>query len=106
MPVDVGLQVVRADGRLRVLVVYGTVLVTMVLGALITFRAYQGYRRNGSRPMLYLAVGLVFVTVVPPLVSVLLANLTALPGWAVVTAMAISQIVGLSSILYSLHRDF
>jgi len=100
------LQVVEATGRLRLAVVLGSFLVTGLLGAAITYRAYQGYRRNRSEPMLYLALGLVLVTVVPPVVSLTLATLTALPGWLVVLAMTGSQTLGLLSVLYSLYGDF
>lgn len=103
---DVVLQVVEATGRLRTLVVGGSFLVTVLLGGLITHRAYQGYRRNRSKPMLYLAVGLVLVTVVPPLSSLVLSNFTELAGWLVVLAMTTSQICGLLSVLYSLYGTF
>jgi phosphoglycerol transferase MdoB-like AlkP superfamily enzyme len=102
----VSLQVVEATSRIRSLVVVGSFLLTAILGTLITHRAYEGYRRNRSKPMLYLALGLVLVTVVPPVVSLVLSNLTALPGWLVVLAMTTSQICGLVSILYSLYGNF
>jgi phosphoglycerol transferase MdoB-like AlkP superfamily enzyme len=99
-------QVAPVANRPRLLVVLGAFVVTMALGLLIAYRAYQGYRRNRSEPMLYLAIGLILVTAVPPLVSLLLSNLTALPGWLVVLAMTTSQICGLLSVLYSLYGDF
>ena len=37
-------------------------LVTMVLGFLIAYQAYRGYRRNDSRPMLYVAIGFVLIS--------------------------------------------
>lgn len=100
------LQVAEVTNRTRLIVVLGTFVVTIALGLLIAYRAYQGYRRNRSEPMLYLAIGLVLVTAVPPLVSLLLSNLTELPGWLVVLAMTTSQICGLLSVLYSLYGDF
>lgn len=100
------LQVAEVTNRTRLVVVLGTFAVTIALGLLIAYRAYQGYRRNQSEPMLYLAIGLIFVTAVPPLVSLLLSNLTELPGWLVVLAMTTSQICGLLSVLYSLYGDF
>jgi phosphoglycerol transferase MdoB-like AlkP superfamily enzyme len=103
---DAALGVVETTGRLRALVVGGSFLLTALLGLLISHRAYTGYRRNRSKPMLYLAVGLVLVTAVPPFVSLALANLTALPGWLVVLAMTASQICGLLCVLYSLYGDF
>lgn len=100
------LQVTEVAGTARLAVVVGTFLVTAVLGVLIAFRAYQGYRRNASEPMRYLAIGLIFVTALPPLLSLSLSNLTDLEGWLIVLLMSLSQIVGLLSILYSLYGDF
>jgi hypothetical protein len=100
------LQIADVTNRPRTLVVFGTFAVTVLLGVLISYRAFQGYRRNRSEPMRYLAAGLVLVTAVPPLVSLSLSNLTRLPGWIVVLAMTSSQILGLLSILYSLYGDF
>lgn len=37
-------------------------LVTMTLGFVIAYQAYQGYRKYGSEPMLYVAVGFLFIS--------------------------------------------
>ena len=102
----VALQIAEAPDTPRLAVVVGTFLLTAILGVLIAYRAYQGYRRNRSKPMLYLTVGLILVTAVPPLLSLTLSNLTALEGWLIVLAMGLSQICGLTSILYSLYGRF
>ncbi|MFB6159700.1 MAG: hypothetical protein ABEJ61_00810 [Haloferacaceae archaeon] len=104
--VDAALQATAVGGDVRLAVVVGLFAVTAVLGLLVAYRAYQGYRRNRSEPMLYLAAGLVLVTAVPPLLSLVLSNATALAGWLVVLAMTASQTAGLVSILYSLYGDF
>lgn len=100
------LQVAEPATSYRFYVVLGTFLVTVALGLLIAYKAYQGYRRNRSEPMLFLAGGLVLVTVVPPLFSLALPNATELAGWQVVLAMSLSQICGLLSIVYSLYGRF
>ena len=105
-PFGVALQIAEAPDTPRLAVVVGTFVLTAILGVLIGYRAYQGYRRNRSKPMLYLAVGLVLVTAVPPLLSLTLSNLTALEGWLIVLSMGLSQVCGLSSILYSLYGSF
>ena len=105
-PFGVALQIAEAPDTPRLAVVVGTFALTAILGVLIGYRAYQGYRRNRSKPMLYLAVGLVLVTAVPPLLSLTLSNLTALEGWLIVLSMGLSQVCGLSSILYSLYGSF
>ena len=40
-----------------------TKLLTVVLGTLIAYQAYRGYRRNDSRRMLYVAAGFVLITI-------------------------------------------
>lgn len=37
--------------------------VVVVTGLVIAYHGYKGYRRNDSRPMLFLAVGLGFVSI-------------------------------------------
>ncbi|TMT86486.1 hypothetical protein E2L06_07685 [Haloterrigena sp. H1] len=36
-------------------------LITLVLSLLVAYLAYHGYRRNDNTPMLYVAVGFVFI---------------------------------------------
>ena len=38
-------------------------LITLVLSLLVAYLAYHGYRRNDNTPMLYVAVGFVFIGV-------------------------------------------
>lgn len=100
------LQVAEPSTSYRFYVVLGTFVVATALGLLIAYKAFQGYRRNRSEPMLFLAAGLILVTVVPPLFSLGLPNVTDLDGWVVVLAMSVSQICGLLSITYSLYGRF
>lgn len=37
--------------------------ITVVLGVAIAYQAYRGYRRNHSEPLLYVAIGFVFISV-------------------------------------------
>ena len=41
----------------------------LVLGLVIGVQAYRGFRRNDSRPMQYLSVGLILLTAVPFTIS-------------------------------------
>lgn len=90
----------------------GLSIVSAVLGFVITYIAFQGYRRNGSRPMLFVAVGFLLVFVVPFLISIiptllillgqvgpLIARLSA--GAGIITE--VSRVIGLVSILYGLR---
>jgi len=80
-------------------------IVAALVGLLIAYQAYRGYRRNDSRPMLFIAfgftltVGLPFVMAVPTL---LLSNSPTATAALVVLSDA-STLVGLGCILYGLR---
>ncbi|WP_255149759.1 DUF7521 family protein [Halorarius halobius] len=85
-------------------------LLVVVLGVVITARAYQGHRRNESRPMLYLAVGMLLITVVPSLAEMVVVPFVA--RYFAATAPAIeytlvasraSEAAGILVLLYSLR---
>lgn len=84
-------------------------LVAMVLAAYIVFQAVRGYWRNESRRMLFLAVGLALLTLVPFVLSIVGASLASAFGlgprlytfYVPVTSRLI-EICGLACILYSL----
>jgi hypothetical protein len=86
--------------------VLATFLLSSLLGLLIARKAYQGYLETRSKPMLYLAVGIVLLTAVPALLSSVLTTLTPLPGYIVVLVTNSSEIFGLLTIVYSLYADF
>lgn len=83
------------------LVVFVLAMATVVLGLYISYQAYRGYRRNRSRPMLYLAIGIVLLTFVPAVFSTLGANAAAIQE-ASVTLSFLSRLAGLCSILYGI----
>ncbi|MFC7134184.1 MULTISPECIES: DUF7521 family protein [Salinibaculum] len=80
-------------------------LVTALVGLLIAYQAYRGYRRNQSRPMFYIAVGFIltvglpFVLLVPTL---LLADVEPLLV-GLIFVRDIATLVGLAAILYALR---
>ncbi|WP_435334614.1 DUF7521 family protein [Haloarchaeobius sp. TZWWS8] len=77
-------------------------LVTVVLGLLVSYQAYRGYRTHGSEPMLYVAIGFVFVSVGAVIEGVLFDVL----GWSIFVAGAVQTAavaVGLLFVLYSLY---
>jgi hypothetical protein len=88
----------------------GLGLLVIVLGLAITWRAFQGSRRNDSRPLLFLAVGMLFITVLPSILELVVVPLVA--RYFVATAPAIeltlvtsrtSKVLGIAILLYSLH---
>lgn len=86
-------------------------LLVIILGLAITWRAYQGYRRNDSHPMLLLAIGMLLITVIPTLVELILipwfigryfpASSSAF-GYTLLTSR-ICEATGIGVLLYSLH---
>ncbi|MFC7079689.1 DUF7521 family protein [Halorussus caseinilyticus] len=80
-------------------------IATALVGLLIAYQAYRGYRRNDSRPMLFIAigftltVGLPFVMVIPALVL----SQSAFAATAIALLSDLSTLVGLGCILYALR---
>lgn len=84
-------------------------LTATALSALITRQAFRGYRRHGSKAMLFLAVGFAFITVLPFFFDVVFSAFlvryfrAAVAGVLVPSLKYCLQIVGLSFVLYSLY---
>jgi hypothetical protein len=100
------LQVTQTGDPAQVLVVLTTFLLAALLGLVIARKAYQGYRRNASLPMLYLAAGIVLLTAVPAVLSLFLSTFTDLPNYLVVVVTNGSELLGLVAIAYSLYGRF
>ncbi|MEA5385965.1 hypothetical protein VB779_01800 [Haloarculaceae archaeon H-GB11] len=79
-------------------------MATALLGTFVAYQSYRGYRRNGSRPMLFLAAGIALLTVVP----FVLRTVVVRTGFASTTGGAlVSQtagLVGIVVLLYALTR--
>ena len=104
------LQLEPAQGYIEYLVLLAVTLGALMLGLFIAFQAYRGYRRNQSRRMLFLALGLALLTVAPFALSltVTFAGQRLGLGSRVYTywlplATRLVEIAGLGSILYSLN---
>ena len=89
--------------------VLGLALIATTLSGVISYQAYTGYRRNGSRPMLFLAIGFAFITVVPFFIDILFYAVVGRVYGARLAAIILPstkygvQIVGLAFVLYSLY---
>jgi hypothetical protein len=80
-------------------------LIIILLGFLIAYQAYRGYRRNHSRPMLYVAVGFVFISF-GAVIEGLLFDVVGLTLSDSSTVATIIVAVGMLSVLYALYgRD-
>lgn len=75
---------------------------TAVVGLFVAYQAFRGYRRNDSRPMLFLGLGIFLVTALPFVVTTLLAGPLGTSDAITVLAWTLLEIAGLSSILYAL----
>ena len=76
--------------------------VTVVLGLAIAAEAYRGWRRHGSRPMLFVAAGFVVISVGAVLESIFIDVV----GWDLHHAGIVQSsfvAVGMLLVLYALH---
>lgn len=80
-----------------------TQILSVVIGVFIAYQAYRGYRRNDSRPMLFIALGFVLVLAVPFCAFLVYGTLPGVPVSAVVVTSQVSQVSGLVAILYALR---
>lgn len=76
--------------------------VTMVLGFLIAYQAYRGYRRSLSRPMLFVAIGFGFISF-GAILEGLLFDVVGLTLSAASTIATSIVAVGMLSVLYALY---
>lgn len=97
-------NVVRIDeAPLFELLTIASLFLVALLGTIIAYQAYRGYRRNGTPSMLYLATGLLLLTLFPFLINVIVTTLTS-PGQVVTVFLEnVSRLCGLVAIMYSLY---
>jgi len=80
-------------------------LVGAALGLFITYLAYRGYRRNDSRPMLYLALGfgIIFGLAVPVFgLSLVFPALSPVVSQVFIQTF---EIIGFLCIIYALRME-
>jgi hypothetical protein len=75
--------------------------VTAAVGFFVAYQAYRGYRRNDSRPMLYLGVGIAFVTTVSFVVSTLVVRPLGASDALAFLSWTFANVVGLGAIFYA-----
>lgn len=78
-------------------------VLSVVLGLGISYIAYRGYRRNGSRPMLFVSAGFVLIVGLPAVLFLLLYVALSLPAPVANSAAQVCEFCGLVSILYGLR---
>jgi len=78
-------------------------VLSALIGIFISYQAYRGYRRNESKPMLYISIGFVLVLAVPFVLLVALVLIPFVPVAAVGIVQQTSQVLGLLAIVYALR---
>lgn len=84
--------------------IFALAAVTAIAGLFVAYQAYRGYERNESRPMLYLAIGIVLLTAVPVGLNWLLSLWTASTDAEILLVVTTSHLAGVLTILYALTR--
>ncbi|WP_436343899.1 DUF7521 family protein [Natronorubrum sp. FCH18a] len=84
--------------------IFAFAAVVAAAGLFVASLAYRGYRRNESRPMLYLAVGIGFLTAVPAGINYGLSSLTTASDATILLTVTIAHLVGVLAVLYALTR--
>lgn len=77
-------------------------LIALFLGAFIVYLAYRGYRRNASKPLLYVALGFALITAGTLLEGLMFVIL----GSDILAAIAIEgvlTVIGFVAIIYSIY---
>lgn len=87
------------------LISQGISVITALVGLAIAYQAYRGYRRNDSRPMLFLAIGFILSVGLPFVMLIPLLLFSHIPEATAVMAILsnLFTLVGLSCILYALR---
>jgi uncharacterized membrane protein (DUF441 family) len=77
-------------------------IIALVLGAFIVYLAYRGFRRNRSRPLLYVAVGFALITGGTLTEGILYVIIQAELLAAIAVGTAIT-VLGFVAIIYSIY---
>ncbi|ELZ07899.1 DUF7521 family protein [Natrialba aegyptia] len=79
-------------------------LVLSVLGLAIVYFAFQGYRRNRSRPMLFLAIGFAAI-IVPEMAMAVVTRFVAISQFETVTVYQVTNVFAFLCILRAITMD-
>ncbi|WP_255681736.1 hypothetical protein [Natrinema sp. SYSU A 869] len=79
-------------------------MASAALGTVVTWTAYRGYARNASQPMLFLAIGVAFLTIVPFVLSHGIDWATDATDATVLLVVTACHLFGLLAIVRSFRR--
>jgi hypothetical protein len=77
-------------------------LLALVLGTFIVYLAYKGYRRNTSKPLLYVALGFALITAAT-MVEGLLYVIVQSDLIVALLASTLVTVIGFIAIIYSVY---
>lgn len=103
MTPGIALQTVVGGSRTAVLLALAGLLVAAGLSLVVVYKLFAGYRRNGTRPMLALAVGLALLVTGPIFLRLAFGNLWEVSSEVRSLATATSELLGLVTILYAIY---
>jgi hypothetical protein len=103
LPAASGPVEVTGGSALLVIAAFLLLAVASVLSVLVTYRLARGYVRTGTRPLLYLAIGIFLLTAAPTAIRLAFTNLATATAYRTLAASA-SELLGLLLILYTIHR--
>lgn len=86
-----------------VLLLFISLLVSVVLSVVIVFKGVQGYRTSHDQGIVLLVGGILLLSGIPTSINVVLATATAVPGWGVATTVDLIRLLGLLIILVSIY---
>ena len=79
-----------------------TKVIALFLGTFIVYLAYKGYRRNASKPLLYVALGFGLITAATLLEGVMFVMLGSDILAAIATGTVVT-VIGFVVIIYSIY---
>jgi uncharacterized membrane protein (DUF441 family) len=77
-------------------------LLALVLGTFIVYLAYKGYRRNASKPLLYVALGFALITAAT-MVEGILYVIVQSDLIVALLASTLVTVIGFIAIIYSVY---
>lgn len=104
MTTGIVLQTTVGGSRIVVLLALVGLLVAAALSLVVVYRLVDGYRRNGTRPMLVLGVGLALLVTGPIFLRLAFANVVEVSPATRSVATTASELLGLSAILYAIYE--
>jgi Na+/H+ antiporter NhaC len=103
MTTGIALQTTVGGSRTVVLLALAGLVLAAALSLLVVYRLVEGYRRNGTRPMLVLGVGLALLVTGPIFLRLALTNVVSVSPATRSVATTASELLGLAAILYAIY---